>query len=156
MQLKVVSVGQRMPDWVSSGFETYRKRLPREARLELIEIPSGRRGAKDDVSGAVAREGVRMLKAVHPSDHLVALDIQGRSWSTEKLASQFERWQMGGCDVAFLVGGPDGLSEEVRGRAHQSWSVSELTLPHPLVRVLLAEQLYRAWTIVQNHPYHRA
>lgn len=156
MQLKVVSVGQRMPEWVNSGFETYRKRLPREAKLELIEIPIGRRSAKDDVASAVAREGSQMLKSVHPSDRLVALDIGGSDWSTEKLAGQFEKWQMGGHDVAFLIGGPDGLSEQVRGRAHQKWSLSSLTLPHPLVRVLLAEQLYRAWTIIQNHPYHRA
>jgi 23S rRNA (pseudouridine1915-N3)-methyltransferase len=97
-----------------------------------------------------------MLGALKGSEYVVALEIDGKSWSTEKLSSQLESWQMNGRDVAFLIGGPEGLSPECRNRTDQCWSVSPLTLPHPLVRVLVAEQLYRAWTITQNHPYHRA
>ena len=156
MHLKVISVGQRMPEWVNAGFETYSKRFPREMRLELVEIPLGQRGRKSDPAKAMEKEGEQMRAALKPSDHAVALELDGRSWSTEQLAGQLENWQMQGQNIAFLIGGPDGLAPACRERAAQRWSVSPLTLPHPMVRVLIAEQLYRAWTINQNHPYHRA
>ncbi len=156
MHLKVISVGQRMPDWVNAGFENYSKRFPREMRLELVEVALGQRGRKADPARAMQKEGEQMLAAVKPADHVVALELKGRSWSTEQLAGQLENWQMQGQNIAFLIGGPDGLAPACRERAAQCWSVSPLTLPHPMVRVLIAEQLYRAWTINQNHPYHRA
>lgn len=102
------------------------------------------------------REGEAVLAAAGARDRVVALEVGGRPWSTEQLAEQLERWQLDGRDVSFLVGGPDGLAPECRARADQQWSLSPLTLPHPLVRILLAEQLYRAWSITRNHPYHRA
>jgi len=156
MRLRLICAGQRMPDWVSEGFDTYRKRFPREMPLELMEIPLSQRGRNPDIPRAIAREGEQMLSQVRPQDHVIALEVNGSNWSTEKLAQQLENWQMQGQDVAFLVGGPDGLSDACRQRAQQQWSLSPLTLPHPLVRILIAEQLYRAWTVVTNHPYHRA
>lgn len=155
MRLKLVAVGQKMPAWVSEGFKEYARRLPPEMPLELIEIPLAKRGRNPDIARLVEREGEQMLQAVGDSDWVVALDIPGKSWTTEALSGQLERWQMQGQNLALLVGGPDGLAQACRTRASQSWSLSPLTLPHPLVRVLVAEQLYRAWTITRNHPYHR-
>lgn len=156
MHLKIISAGQRLPEWVNSGFETYRKRFPREMRLELVEVPLAGKSAQGDADKARRMEGDRMLGSLRGSEYVIALEVEGKAWSTEKLGSQLESWQMNGRDTAFLIGGPEGLSQECRKRADQWWSVSPLTLPHPLVRVLVAEQLYRAWTITQNHPYHRA
>ena len=104
----------------------------------------------------MAKEGEAMLKAIAPSDKVIALDVLGKSWSTEKLASQLSDWQFEGCDFCFLIGGPDGLAPECLARADAKWSLSALTMPHPLVRIMLAEQLYRAWTITVGHPYHKA
>lgn len=155
MRLKLVAVGQKMPSWVTAGFQEYARRMPPEMPLELIEIPLAKRGRNPDIARLVEREGEQMLQAVGGSDWVVALDIPGKSWTTPVLSEQLERWQMQGQNLALLVGGPDGLAPACRARAAQSWSLSALTLPHPLVRVLVAEQLYRAWTITRNHPYHR-
>lgn len=155
MRLKLIAVGQKMPDWVNQGYREYARRLPPEMPLELIEIPLAKRGRNPDIARLIEREGEQMLQAVQESDWVVALDIPGKAWSTEALSGQLERWQMQGQNIALMVGGPDGLAPECRARAAQSWSLSPLTLPHPLVRVLVAEQLYRAWTISRNHPYHR-
>lgn len=156
MHLKVISAGQKLPDWVNAGFKEYRRRFPREMRLELTEVPLGGRARQADTARAVREEGERMLRALRGSEWVVALEIGGRQWSTEQLAERLEHWRMEGQDVAFLIGGPEGLSDACRERANQAWSLSPLTLPHPLVRVMLAEQLYRAWSINCNHPYHRA
>lgn len=144
-----------MPAWVQQGYDEYARRLPVDFSIELIEIPLGQRGKNADIARAIKREGDSMLAAIDKSDHVVALEVKGQPWTTEKLAQQAANWQMMGCNVALLIGGPDGLSDECRQKARQQWSLSPLTLPHPLVRVLLAEQLYRAWSINQNHPYHR-
>lgn len=144
-----------MPAWVTSGFQEYARRLPPEMPLELIEVPLSKRGRNPDVARLVEREGEQMLQSLHDSDWVVALDLSGRNWTTENLAGQLEQWRMQGQNIALLVGGPDGLAPACRARAAQTWSLSPLTLPHPLVRVLVAEQLYRAWTITRNHPYHR-
>lgn len=155
MKIKLIAVGTRMPSWVNEGYAEYARRMPAEFSLELIEVALGQRGKNADIERIIKREGEQMLASVDSSDYVIALEVNGRNWSTEKLASQAENWQMGGRNVALLVGGPDGLSEACRARADQQWSLSPLTLPHPLVRVLLAEQLYRAWSITRNHPYHR-
>lgn len=155
MRLKLIAVGQKMPGWVSEGFQEYARRMPPEMPLELIEIPLAKRGRNPDIARLVEREGEQMLQALSDSDWVVTLDIPGKGWSTEALSEQLERWQMQGQNLALLVGGPDGLAPACRARAAQSWSLSPLTLPHPLVRILVAEQLYRAWTITRNHPYHR-
>lgn len=144
-----------MPGWVETGIETYRKRLPRDMPLEVIEIAPGARGKGADVARAIQAEGGRMLDKIRERDHVVALEVNGAAWSTERLAQRLEAWRLEGDDVALLVGGPDGLDSRVVARARQSWSLSPLTLPHPLVRVILAEQIYRAHTLSTGHPYHR-
>ncbi|MDX1598365.1 MAG: 23S rRNA (pseudouridine(1915)-N(3))-methyltransferase RlmH [Marinobacter sp.] len=156
MRLRLICVGQKMPDWVSQGYTDYARRMPPELPLELVEIPMAHRGKNPDIARLMQKESDSILSAAGPRDRVVALEVGGRPWSTEKLASQLENWQQDGRDVSFLVGGPDGLAEACRQRADQLWSLSPLTLPHPLVRILLAEQLYRAWSITRNHPYHRA
>lgn len=144
-----------MPGWVEQGYNEYVKRMPRDMPLQLIEIPMPRRQKNADPQKLKIQEGESILQSLGSSDHVVALEVEGKPWSTPQLSQQMERWRMSGQDVALLVGGPDGLSNACRARANQQWSLSPLTLPHPLVRVLLAEQLYRAWTILQGHPYHR-
>ena len=156
MKLRLICVGQKMPDWVSAGYHDYARRMPPELPLEMVEIAMAHRGKTPDISRLMQRESDAILTAVGSRDRVIALEVGGRPWSTEELASQLELWQQGGQDVSFLVGGPDGLARACRDRADAQWSLSALTLPHPLVRILLAEQLYRAWTITRNHPYHRA
>ena len=156
MKIHLIAVGERMPAWVQQGYEEYARRLPRECALRLVEIAPGRRGKNADTARAVQDEGRRLLAAIPKGARVIALEVDGRPWSTEQLADQLRSWLGGGSDIALLVGGPEGLSDEARAAAGQRWSLSPLTLPHPLVRVILAEQLYRAWSILNNHPYHRA
>ncbi len=147
-----------MPAWVQEGYNEYAKRLPRELTLEMVEVPLGNRGQKNSaalVEKARQKEGEAMLAAINPREHVVALEVKGKSWSTEQLSRELASWQMSGDNVCLLIGGPDGLSPDCVARANQKWSLSALTLPHPLVRVLLAEQMYRAWTLLAGHPYHK-
>ena len=155
MRISVIAVGTKMPAWVNAGVQEYGKRMPRELKLEWREIPLARRGRDNTAEKLCAMEGEQMLRAVPAGDRLIALDIRGKRLSTEQLAARLGEWQMSGDNYSLLIGGPDGLSADVLQRAQQRWSLSDLTLPHPLVRILLAEQLYRAWTITVNHPYHR-
>ena len=156
MQIHLIAVGERMPGWVQQGFDEYAKRLPPECALRLTEVAAGKRGKNADITRIRRDESERLLAAVPKGALILALDVDGKHWSTQQLAGQLERWMAGGQDVTLLVGGPDGLTEKARAAAVQQWSLSPLTLPHPLVRVILAEQLYRAWSILRNHPYHRA
>ena len=155
MKLKLLAVGTRMPQWVETGFNEYHKRMPAELKLETIEIPLSPKG-KGSSNPSKESQGQAILKHIGKQDRVVALDVLGKSMSTESLATQLANWQMSSQDICLLIGGPDGLSTECLQRADTKWSLSDLTLPHPLVRVLLMEQLYRAWTINQNHPYHRS
>lgn len=155
MRLQIIAVGQRMPRWVREGYNEYAGRLPPQLKLSLTEIPLGGRGKSAAADGAQRDEGERLLAAVPAAARVVALDSGGRAWSTETLARQLDGWMQDGRDIAFLIGGPDGLSRACLERAEQCWSLSALTFPHMMVRVILAEQLYRAWTIQQHHPYHR-
>ncbi|WP_417598408.1 23S rRNA (pseudouridine(1915)-N(3))-methyltransferase RlmH [Oceanospirillum sp.] len=155
MRIKLIAVGTKMPKWVEQGYEEYAKRLPREFSLELMEIAPGNRGKNADIERAIRKEGELMMSKISSSDHVVALEVLGKTWSTEQLAKEAEGWQMLGRDVCLLVGGPEGLARECKQRANQQWSLSPLTLPHPMVRLLLAEQVYRAWSVIQGHPYHR-
>lgn len=150
MRIRLLAVGTRMPSWVREGVHEYSKRLPRETSLELVEIPLGERS-----KGAVGQEARRLLAAVGERDRVIALHEAGDEWSTRELAAQMERWRGDGRDVALLVGGPDGLDQRCIERADETWSLSRLTLPHYLVRVVVAEQLYRAWSLLRGHPYHR-
>lgn len=156
MRLKVIAVGTKMPGWVLAGSDEYCKRLGNDLRLEWVEIPLGQRGKGHDVKRAMQRESDAMLAQIQVGDGVIALDVKGKNWSTEDLAAKITDWQMSGRNYCLLIGGPDGLSAECLAKAEQRWSLSALTFPHPLVRVILAEQIYRAWSINNNHPYHRA
>ncbi|MDX1252347.1 MAG: 23S rRNA (pseudouridine(1915)-N(3))-methyltransferase RlmH [Gammaproteobacteria bacterium] len=155
MRIHLIAVGERMPGWVQQGYQEYAKRLPPECGLHLAEIAPGKRGKGASVARAVHDEGERMLAAIPRGSKVVALEVDGRPWRTGELAQRLEEWMRSGSDIALLVGGPDGLSPACRARANEQWSLSPLTLPHPLVRIVLAEQLYRAWSILKGHPYHR-
>ncbi|KGE02558.1 23S rRNA (pseudouridine(1915)-N(3))-methyltransferase RlmH [Pseudohaliea rubra] len=155
MRLTVHAVAGKLPRWVAEGSADYERRLPRELKLVWRDVPLARRGADGRAAILAEREGERMLKGVGHGDRVIALDPAGEPWQTVDLARHLADWQMDGRPVAFLVGGPDGLSPACRERAERSWSLGRLTLPHPLVRIVLVEQLYRAWTILTNHPYHR-
>jgi 23S rRNA (pseudouridine1915-N3)-methyltransferase len=144
-----------MPSWVQQGYDEYAKRLPRECELVLKEIPAGKRGKNTDIARIVKEEGERMIAALPSSTHVLTLDILGKPWTTPELANAMQRWLANGQSVSLLIGGPEGLADEVKQLARESWSLSKLTFPHPLVRIIVAEQLYRAWSILHNHPYHR-
>ena len=147
MKLQLVAVGTKMPDWVQTGFTEYLRRFPKDMPFELVEIPAGKRGKNADIKRILDKEGEMMIAAAG-KNRIVTLD-------TPQLARELERWKQDGRDVSLLIGGPEGLSPACKAAAEQSWSLSTLTLPHPLVRVLVAESLYRAWSITTNHPYHR-
>lgn len=133
----------------------YLDRLPAPFRPELVEIPLSTRSSNGDPAVARTKEGRRILERLKPGEHVVALDEHGKPWSSVELARQLEGWQVAQPALAFVIGGPEGLAEEVKARANQLWSLSPLTFPHGLVRVILLEQLYRAWTILKGHPYHK-
>lgn len=155
MRIRIIAVGTKMPGWVEQGVKEYQKRLPPEWNLELKELPLGRRGKGADLKRAIYSEGQQMLAAIGAGDTVVALDVLGKPWTTEQLACECLAWQDSGNNISLLIGGPDGLAAECLAVAHKRWSLSALTLPHPVVRIVLTEQLYRAWTINNNHPYHR-
>jgi len=155
VHLRLIAVGDRQPDWVDAGFKSYTTRFPPVWKFKLEPIATGQRGKGGGKDSAVAAEGGKILQKLKHGDQLVALDENGRQFSSRELADQLRAWQGDGRDVAFVIGGPDGLSEEFLGRADHVWSLSRLTLPHGLARILFAEQLYRAWSITEGHPYHR-
>ena len=145
-----------MPDWVKQGYDTYAKRLSGAFQLKLIEIPLTKRGKNADIKRYQQQEGQKMLEAIPNNSWVVALDERGKSWHSQQFSQQLANWQQSATHVVLLVGGPEGLSSACLQRANVRWSLSDLTLPHPLVRVMLAEQLYRAWSLLNQHPYHRA
>ena len=155
MRISIITIGTKMPAWVSEGVEQYSKRMPRELKVDWKELPLAPRGKSSNSQQLKDKEGEQILRAIPSGDRVIALDVRGKSLSTEKLAEHLADWQMSGDNYSLLIGGPDGLSVDCLEKAERRWSLSDLTLPHPLVRVLLAEQLYRAWTITVNHPYHR-
>jgi 23S rRNA (pseudouridine1915-N3)-methyltransferase len=145
-----------MPDWVQTAWQEYAKRFPRGLSLNLKEIPLAKRSKNADPESLRQAEGIALLEAVPRGHRIVALDQRGKQWSTMELAQRLENWMREENGVCFLIGGPDGLAAGCREQAQDVWALGRLTLPHPLVRTILAEQLYRAWTITQNHPYHRS
>lgn len=155
MRLQLLAIGTRMPSWVNEAYRDYADRLPAECRLELREIAMPKRHRSSKVEALKAREAEDLLGAVPKANWVIALDARGKSLTTEALADQLDKWLQSGRDVSLLVGGPDGLDAQVRQSADWSWSLSPLTFPHPLVRVVVAEQLYRAWSLLHGHPYHR-
>jgi len=155
LNIKIHAIGKRMPAWIKQGFEDYRDRFPRHIKLNLREINMPERTVNSEVLHLKEQEGDRLLAGVSADDVVIALDEGGRQWKSRELASELASWLQDKRAVSLLIGGPDGLSRQCLERADITWSLSRLTLPHMLVRVLLAEQLYRAFAITQNHPYHR-
>jgi 23S rRNA (pseudouridine1915-N3)-methyltransferase len=156
VRIHVIAIGQKMPDWVEVAGDDFIRRMPPEIGISLNTLPLLRRGKNPDIKRIVRDESRKLLDAVPAGAQLIALDVKGGSLSSEKLAAMMRDWLDSGRDIAFVIGGPDGLSDELLQRAEQKISLSALTFPHALVRVMLLEQLYRAWSILNNHPYHRA
>jgi 23S rRNA (pseudouridine1915-N3)-methyltransferase len=158
MRIRIIAVGTKMPDWVEQGYAEYAKRMPRDVTVEMLELPLAQRGKNTDIAKAMEKEGETMLAAIEKGgkgEQVIALDVKGKPWSTEQLAESLAGWKMSGFNYCLLIGGPDGLAPECLSLASIKWSLSPLTLPHPLVRILVIEQLYRACSILQNHPYHK-
>lgn len=155
MHIRLIAIGNKMPQWVEAGWQEYSKRLPKEFALELIEIPLITRTKNSDIKRLMQQEGTIMLGKVQPAEKVITLEVTGKSWSTEQLAERMRHWQLAGNNINLMIGGPEGLATEVIKRSNERWSLSALTLPHPLVRILVVEQLYRAWTILAGHPYHK-
>jgi 23S rRNA (pseudouridine1915-N3)-methyltransferase len=156
LRLALISASNRQPAWVDDGAADYANRLRGRCSLEIKTVPLARRTATMPVERAINDEGERMLALVPPGAHVVARLETGKPWSTAELARKLDAWMQRGAPIALLVGGPDGMSAACEGRANERWSLSSLTLPHGLVRVIVAEALYRAWSVLENHPYHRA
>jgi 23S rRNA (pseudouridine1915-N3)-methyltransferase len=155
MQIHLLAVGTRPAPWVSAAFQDYVARLPRECALRLTEVPTAKRTRNTPTTTMLEKEGARLLAAVPVGARVLALDRLGESWDSRTLSAVINRWMLDGRDVALLVGGPDGLAPACLERAESCWSLSPLTLPHGLVRVVIAEQLYRACSLLRGHPYHR-
>lgn len=144
-----------MPSWVSTGVDEFIRRFPSDMPVSFTEIPAGKRGKNADIKRILEKEGEQMLAAIPKGNRIVTLEVTGKPWDTPTLAKQLDNWKMDGRDVSLLIGGPEGLAPECIATSEQKWSLSALTLPHPLVRIILTESLYRAWSVTQNHPYHR-
>jgi len=155
VQLVIVAVGHKMPAWIESGFGEYAKRMPPDCRIGLKEIKPVERSGSKTAETVMALERTKIEAALPKSSRIVVLDERGKDLTTMQLSQLLTQWQQDGRDVSFVIGGADGLDAEFKGRADLAIRLSSLTLPHGMVRVLLAEQLYRAWSITQNHPYHR-
>ncbi|MCF9034008.1 23S rRNA (pseudouridine(1915)-N(3))-methyltransferase RlmH [Acinetobacter nectaris] len=159
MKIRILTIGQKMPTWVLTGVNDYLKRIQPFVQTQFVEIPMAKRGKNDseaDIFKYCQTEGEAILAALKPNEILIALEVNGKELSTENLAKTMKDWMLEGQNIVLAIGGPDGLSDQVRQAAKWHWSLSKLTLPHPLVRVMLIEQLYRAMSINHNHPYHRA
>lgn len=155
MIINLIAVGTRCSQWAETGFQDYQKRLPTECKLNLITIPLSKRNKNSEISKHIAEEEKKILAAIPKRSRIIALDVQGQMWNTQQLAQSLQRWQLERQDVSLLIGGPDGLGAACTKIAERIWSLSSLTLPHALVRIVVAEQLYRAWSLLNNHPYHR-
>jgi 23S rRNA (pseudouridine1915-N3)-methyltransferase len=156
MKINIIAIGNKMPSWVQASYGEYSKRLPDDCKLNLIEIPLLKQGKNPDLKRSIKYEEDKILTVISPKNTVIALDVKGKQWDTPELARHLKDWQQSGNDIDLVIGGPDGLSKACLARATTRWSLSHLTLPHPLVRIVLAEQLYRAWTILKGHPYHRS
>lgn len=156
MKFLIFAVGSKMPKWVEAGFDEYARRMPHEATIELMEIKPEKRGEGKKVEQLLVAEAARILAALPSKCRIVAMDERGRQWTTAKLADSITGWMRNGGDTAFLVGGADGLDANIKNSADEVLALSAMTLPHSLARILLAEQLYRAVSLINRHPYHRA
>lgn len=155
MKINLITVGKNMPEWINSGYYEYAKRLPKDFQLNLIEIPLLKRTKNSDITKIIAQEAKLIQEQIQPG-LIIALDEHGKQFATKEFAVKLQNWRENYQTVNLIIGGPDGLAKEMLAKTNFIWSLSNLTLPHPLVRVIVAEQIYRAITILQNHPYHRA
>lgn len=155
MRIQMIAVGSKMPAWVESGYREYERRFSADISLSLTEIPAGKRGKNADIKRILQKEGELTLAAVPKGNKIISLEVTGQAMTTPQLAQNLTKWQMDGRDISLLIGGPEGLAPSCIQASEQKWSLSPLTLPHPIVRVIVAESLYRAWSINTNHPYHR-
>lgn len=155
MRIRLLTITHKSPTWITAGYAEYVKRLPPTCILELVEIPAEKRLVNADIARITQREGEKMLACIKPQHRVIALDVKGKYWSTEDLAKHLAQWQQDGRSIDLLIGGPEGLAPACLEKAEQLWSLSPLTFPHFLVRLIVAEQLYRACTILSGHPYHR-
>ena len=156
MHIRLLAVGDRQPSWVDEAFAKYTERYPREWKFRLDVIPTVRRNKNDKSHQAMEAEGELIIAKLGSDEQIILLDERGKQLSSKSLASRLSEWQTDGRDLCFIIGGPDGVSEQVRQRANMMWSLSQLTLPHGMARALLSEQLYRAWSLQTGHPYHRS
>ncbi|MGQ8363960.1 23S rRNA (pseudouridine(1915)-N(3))-methyltransferase RlmH [Glaciecola sp. 1036] len=155
MQIQVVAVGNKMPDWVVQGTNEYLKRFPNDCHMYFTEIALGKRSKTANLQNLIDAEGAKCLDAIPKGNRVIALEVKGKQWDTPTLAKKLDAWKMDGRNLSLLIGGPEGLSQQCKDAAESWWSLSNLTLPHPMVRVMVTEALYRAWSVTQNHPYHR-
>lgn len=155
MQIYLIAIGTKMPDWVINGYEDYAKRLPSDFSLTLLEIPAEKRTKNADCARLLKRENERMWAAIPKNSHIIALDVKGKHHTTEQFAKRLDQLQTQTSTISFLIGGPEGFDSDYIKKAHEKYSLSDFTFPHPLVRIMIAEQIYRAWSILKNHPYHR-
>jgi 23S rRNA (pseudouridine1915-N3)-methyltransferase len=155
MHIHLISICQKVPDWINEGYQTYVKRLPKEMTLHLKEIPTPKRSAQD-LDSCLAQEAKLFIAAIPKNAYVIALDEHGALWDSIFLANKVKQWQMQGQAICLLVGGPDGFHPSIDAHVQEKWSLSKLTLPHALIRVILAEQFYRAFTLINKHPYHRS
>lgn len=156
MRIRLLSISQKSPSWIKTGYEEYAKRLQSSCQLELIEIPGEKRAPNAPIATLMQREGMRMLERMKPHHYSIALDEKGKSFTSLQFSQQIARLQEMGQPIDFLIGGADGLAPQCAAKANAMWSLSKLTFPHLLVRLILVEQLYRAFSILKKHPYHRA
>ncbi len=156
MHIDLICIGQKMPSWVDTGFHEYAKRLPANYKLNLVQIPLKKRTKNSDLIRLQQIEGEQMLAKIGADTLVIALDERGQIWDSTQLSTKLSYWSREHSTVALLVGGPEGLPSACKQRATQQWSLSKLTLPHQLVKIIIAEQVYRAWSLLNNHPYHRA
>lgn len=155
MHIRLIAVGDRQPSWVDSAFDDYVARLPRQWQFRLETITTAKRQKSSPVDVAKQAEGEKILARIRPSEHVIVLDERGKQFSSKELAERLSDWQTAGEDLVFVIGGPDGVSDKVKVHANTRWSLSKLTLPHGLARIVFAEQIYRAWSLSTGHPYHR-
>ncbi len=155
LKITVITLGNKMPDWVTQGSNEYTKRFNDGIQLKLVEIPLMRRSKSSDLPRIMEKEAALIKEAIPNGSRIIALEIEGKSFGSEELAQKITQLQQISSHLCFLIGGPEGLSTDTLQLCHERWSLSKLTLPHPLVRIILLETLYRAWTIINNHPYHK-
>lgn len=155
MNVQIIAVGNKMPAWVVEGTNEYLRRFPSEFSVNFTEVAPQKRGKTVNLAKVKEAEGDKCIAAIARGNKVIALEVHGKRWDTPTLAEQINDWKMDGRNISLLIGGPEGLSDKCRDIANQHWSLSPLTLPHPLVRVIVTEALYRAWSVTQNHPYHR-